>query len=111
MAECIRYVCNRCSHTIESWSDGNPYFINESGAKQYAYHPDHEGLARCIGNDSPHLCIQCGHGFKVDSRDPISSCPKCGASIIKPTSELEGIQCPACKEGCFRIDFDFLCIL
>lgn len=67
MAECIRYVCNHCSKDLQSWSDGNPYFINASGRKEYAYHPNHEGLARCIGNDSPHLCLQCGHGFRVDS--------------------------------------------
>lgn len=70
MAECIRYLCNHCSKELQSWSDGNPYFINDSGGKEYAYHPDHEGLARCIGNDSPYLCLRCGHGFRVDSRSP-----------------------------------------
>ncbi len=107
MAECIRYVCNQCSHTIESWSDGNPYFINAGGAKQYAYHPDHEGLARCIGNDSPHLCLACGHAFMVDSRAPISQCPVCAATAIKSTFELKGIPCPLCKVGAFQLDHDF----
>ncbi len=55
MAQGLRYVCGGCGHVIEAWSDGNPYFIDETGAKQYAHHPDHERLAWCIGNDSPHI--------------------------------------------------------
>jgi hypothetical protein len=46
MAECIRYVCNHCSKDLQSRSDGNPYFINASGSKEYAYHPNHEGLIK-----------------------------------------------------------------
>ena len=26
--------------SIEAWDEGNPYYINEDGKKQYAYHPD-----------------------------------------------------------------------
>jgi len=48
MAEAVRYVCGKCGHAIEAWSDGNPYYIDDAGTKQYAYHPDHERLARCI---------------------------------------------------------------
>ena len=110
MAECIRYVCNHCSKDLQSWSDGNPYFINASGSREYAYHPNHEGLARCIGNDSPHLCLQCGHGFRVDSRAPITCCPECGAATIRSTFELEGMQCPFCKEGAFVLDLGFRCL-
>lgn len=46
MAECSRYVCNHCSKELQSWSDGNPYVINESGSKEYTDHPDHEGLIK-----------------------------------------------------------------
>ena len=33
---------------IEAWSDGNPYYIDDAGDKQYAYHPDHEKRIRRI---------------------------------------------------------------
>jgi transcription initiation factor IIE alpha subunit len=105
-----RYICDGCSHAIEAWSDGNPYYIDESGAKQYAYHPDHELLARCIGNDSPHLCLSCGHKFMVDSETPIMACLKCRAREIVDTYQLDGQSCPFCKAGMFTIDPDFHCI-
>lgn len=110
MAQAIRYVCNHCQHDIEAWSDGNPYYIDETGTKQYAYHPDHEGLARCIGNDSPHWCLSCGHEFKVDSRDSASVCPECGFSQFVDTYQLEGHTCPYCKSGQFSTDPNFFCI-
>ena len=68
MAEGLRYVCGECAHAVEAWSDGNPYYIDGGGAKLYAYHPDHDSLAQCIGNDDPHLCLSCGREFMVDSR-------------------------------------------
>ncbi len=110
MAEAVQYVCGGCGHTIEAWSDGNPCYIDEAGAKQYAYHPDHERLARCIGNDSPHLCLSCGHEFLVDSRVPASACPECGASELADTYQLDGQRCPFCKAGEFDADPDFRCI-
>lgn len=110
MAEAIRYVCGECGHSIEAWDEGNPYYVDENGAKQYAYHPDHEGRARCIGNDSPHLCLACGNEFMVDSRAPIDRCPSCGARDIADTFHLEGKRCPYCKQGAFSADPDFHCI-
>lgn len=110
MADAIRYVYNHCQHSIQAWSDGNPYYIDEIGQKQYAYHPDHQGLARCIGNDAPHLCLACGHGFQVDSREPASACPTCGASQFVDTYHLKGCSCPYCRTGQFLADPNFLCI-
>ena len=110
MAEGIRFVCNNCSRSIEAWSDGNPYYIDERGEKKYAYHPDHGGLARCIGNDSPHLCLACGAEFNVDSQEPIKNCPLCMDNEIVDTFELEGKRCPYCKQGFFYIDPEFRCI-
>jgi len=107
MAEGIRYVCKKCRQAIEAWSDGNPYFIDEEGAKQYAYHPDHERLSRCIGNDTPHLCLSCAHEFLVDSRSPMDSCPACAASSIVSTFELGGRRCPYCQAGVFLRDQTF----
>ncbi len=44
MAEGTRFICRTCRYSVESWSDGNPYLLDERGQKQYAYHPDHERL-------------------------------------------------------------------
>lgn len=110
MAEAICYVCNHCQHGITAWSDGNPYYIDETGTKQYAYHPDHKGLARCIGNDSPHLCLACGHEFQIDSRSPATTCPECDSGQFVGTYRLEGHPCPYCKSGQFSADPNFLCV-
>lgn len=110
MAEAVRYVCGACGRAVVAWSDGNPYFIDEAGRKQYAYHPDHERLARCIGNDSPHLCLACGENFNVDSRTPTAECPKCGANAITAIFQLGGQRCPYCKKGIFAVDPDYHCI-
>ncbi len=40
MAEGFRFVCDSCDRTIEAWSDGNPYYFDDDGKKQYAYHPE-----------------------------------------------------------------------
>jgi len=110
MAEGLRFVCSGCDHAIEVWSDGNPYYIDESGDKKYAYHPDHENLARCVGNDTPHLCLSCGEACKVDSRTPIRACPSCASDGLQPQFSLEGCRCPYCKQGSFEIDRGFYVI-
>ena len=110
MAECKRFICKICGKAIEAWSDGNPYFIDSLGKKHYAHHPDHERLSQCIGNDSPHLCLVCAEEFMVDSRSPITQCPKCGSADIADIYLLEGKKCPACIKGVFDIDPDFYCI-
>ena len=110
MAQGIRYVCDTCGASVEAWSDGNPYYIDEQGRKRYAYHPDHERLDRCIGNDSPHLCLTCGKKFMVDSREPTSTCAKCGSVDIAATYELDGRRCPKCRTGKFAVDPDYGCI-
>lgn len=110
MAEAILNVCNGCGKSIEAWADGNPYYIQEDGQKKYAYHPNHEGLEKCIGNDSPHLCLSCGEQFKVDSRVPLTNCPKCGTSDFEDIFLLDGKKCPYCKDGVFKQDSNYHCI-
>ena len=61
-------------------------------------------VARCIGNDSPHLCLSCGHQFKVDSRAPVAACPKCKSRDIESTFMLGDKTCPNCKAGVFAQD-------
>jgi DNA-directed RNA polymerase subunit RPC12/RpoP len=104
MAEGVRYICGGCGKTIEAWSDGNPYYLDDAGRKQYAYHPDHERLAQCIGSDAPHLCLGCGEELMVDSRSPATRCPRCAATEIADTYRLGGARCPFCKAGAFKVD-------
>ncbi len=110
MAEGLLFVCANCQKSVHSWSDGNPYYIDDAGKKRYAYHPDHERLALCVGNDSAHLCLACGAEFKVDSRSPVAACPGCGSAEIVDTSSLGGRRCPYCKAGEFAADLGGYCI-
>jgi phage FluMu protein Com len=104
MAEMKVFRCNVCNNTLESWSDGNPYYLDSSGEKQYAYHPDHDKLSRCIGNDTPHLCLSCGNEFMIDSLSPITQCRKCNSEDISETFSLEEKTCPVCNKGIFILD-------
>ena len=109
MAQCIRFVCDHCGGPIESWDEGNPYYIDRRGKKRYAYHPQSE-RELCIGVDSPHLCLDCGARFAVDSGKPITKCPKCKSPKISDTYNLAEKICPDCKLGVFRVDPEFHCV-
>jgi predicted Zn-ribbon and HTH transcriptional regulator len=105
-----RFSCNACNYEIESWDDGNPYVVDAaSGRKRYVYHPDPE-RNQAVGNDSPHLCLACGHEFSVDSREPTSKCPKCRSDQICRTWRLDGKPCPKCKRGTLVVDPTFFAI-
>jgi predicted RNA-binding Zn-ribbon protein involved in translation (DUF1610 family) len=106
MAERRRFFCPACDFEIMAWSDGNPYYRDEKGEKQYAYHPDHEALERCIGNDVPHICLACAHRFRVDSNAPRTTCPACDGDAITPAFRLDGHSCPACHNASIRTDPD-----
>ncbi len=110
MAECIRFACYGCGHCVDAWSDGNPFYIDETGEKRYAYHPNHSELARCIANDVPHLCLLCAAESKVDSRLAEAVCPECGSANVVETFQLEGVKCPKCGDGRFARDRDHFCI-
>lgn len=110
MAECIRFVCPQCSYAIESWSDGNPYYFGKDGKKAFAYHPNHDDLARCVGNDVPYVCLKCATTFLVDSNSPQRQCPKCKETSTIDTCDLDGELCPSCHRGKLSIDTDFHCI-
>ena len=109
MSMARRFACDACKKSLTVWEDGNPYYI-EGGRKHYAYHPDHENLTRCIGNDTPHLCLDCGRRFNVDSNAPVSSCPKCGSPDIAAAWTLDGRRCPKCKRGTFRVDPEYFAV-
>ncbi len=106
MAEGRYIACSSCRFSLIAWSDGNPYYRDERGRKKYAYHPDHENLARCIGNDEPHLCTACGRQAKVDSLMPITHCRTCKAEALVPQWDLDGVACPKCRCGTLHVDPD-----
>ena len=103
MAECRGFVCEHCSFSIGAWADGNPYYIDEMGKKQYAYHPQQE-LELCIGNDSPYLCLDCGKQTMIDSRSPDERCGECESTNMVGLFHLGGRPCPACRIGLFCVD-------
>ena len=39
--------------------------VRLGGTREYAYHPNHEELSRCIGNDNRFVCLSCGNQFVV----------------------------------------------
>jgi hypothetical protein len=103
MAEKRVFQCDTCRHSVAAWSDGNPYYL-EHGRKHYAYHPHHAALARCIGNDTPFLCLACAASFTVDSHAPRATCPECAATAIVALWCLERCRCPFCRQGHFLHD-------
>lgn len=56
MAQGRIYICENCGKSVEAWDEGNPYFLDQRGKKQYRYHPDRE-RDLCIGNDSDLICL------------------------------------------------------
>jgi DNA-directed RNA polymerase subunit RPC12/RpoP len=104
MAMGLTFICGQCGKTFVAWDEGNPYYLDSDGRKHYAYHPRFEELARCVGNDSPYVCLSCGEKFMVDSRDPLDRCPSCDSSGISDLYALNGKPCPFCSKGTFSID-------
>jgi DNA-directed RNA polymerase subunit RPC12/RpoP len=109
VAQCTRFACENCSNAVEAWDDGNPYYFDRRGKKKYAYHPDPK-RERCVGNDSPRLCLECGAQTMVDSKAPVAHCATCSSDKIVDLFKLAGHQCPACKLGVFTRDPDFFCV-
>lgn len=97
------YVCSACSHEIESWDEGNPYYRDARGRKKYAYHPDRE-RALCTENDVPHLCMSCCKEVLVDTAAPRETCDACGSKSLVDTWELDGKECPWCRAGTLVLD-------
>ena len=76
-----------------------PYYLDEDSTKRYAYrHPQQDLLERCIGNDTPHLCLACARYFMVDSRAPIGAYPECSASEIVSTPKATDKHVPTARQ-------------
>lgn len=85
-------------------------FHRQKREKKYAYHPNHDLLALCIGNGVDHLCPNGSDQFRIDSRDPQTACPKCHSEEISDTFDLGGKPCSWCKAGNLRRDSDYIAI-
>jgi hypothetical protein len=101
-----RFVCSHCCRFVDVWDEGNPYYLDETGEKRYAYHPE-PYRDRCTGNDAPYICLSCGEKFVVDSESSFANCPKCFSALITPTVNLNNKLCPYCKRGTFQLDLNF----
>lgn len=95
------FKCDKCEHVISAWDEGNPYYFDEEGKKQYAYHPSSD-RNKCIGNDPDYVCLDCAKEFILDRKVPSKECPECASLNICKPSELEGKKCPSCKEGTLK---------
>ena len=110
MSSAKRFKCTNCHHEIVAWSDYDNYFIDSEGHKQYTYHPSHDALEKCIGYESPCLCLSCGELFSVDSLEPTNSCPKCSSSEINELYDIDDKNCPYCNLGKFHVDDRFFMV-
>ena len=105
MSKRLSFFCNECGKVIRFFSDGNPYYFDENGKKRYAHYPDIKKLDQCIGNDLPHICLNCGDRFVLDTmRLPGHYCPKCKTPDVIEVRNLWAETCPFCKTGSFLID-------
>ncbi len=103
MAEGRVFVCSNCAHAITTWDEGDPYYLDKKGKKQYAHHP-HPARERCIGIDESMLCLSCGAECMSDSRAPVAICAKCASRTLVATWHLEGVNCPQCRQGNYHSD-------
>ena len=111
MAQGVEFVCSFCERGVSAWDDGNPYYIDRdrmamkglprSRCKVYVYHP-HEPRFPVEGNDVPHLCMDCGHEFNVDSELNRTTCTKCRSTEIVDCFDLNERTCPWCRKGAFK---------
>jgi len=122
------FVCTHCKLSIMAWDEGNPYFLSDAGKKQFFYHPSGEYqlqeyiqqsegrnlegielekfLKKRTGNMSNMICLDCGREFRRDLNRQKALCPsrKCKSKNISHIWELNGKQCPRCKQGVFKED-------
>lgn len=100
MAMALDFTCEQCGFEITGWDDGNPYYFDTKGKKQYAHHPDPK-RDQYVGIDSDMICLDCGETFLSDSENPAMQCPHCQSTNFCDQFDLAGKPCPKCKVGRF----------
>lgn len=122
MSALMKYTCDNCDFSIESWTDGASYIQFPEGERQYFCHPaedqvydymrDHLGheasqeerntlRKKYVGFEGDHVCKQC---FKMTSLDPERdpmACKHCKNRELVATYELEQTPCFKCNQGQF----------
>ena len=118
MAQCLRFVCNKCGFAIEGWDDGNPYIEFPKGKRTYFYHPGDERkieeissrilghepsdqeigeiLEKYAGNAPDHICRDCGKISKIDPNKDAMKCRKCKSEDVEEIYNLGGKRCLKC---------------
>jgi predicted RNA-binding Zn-ribbon protein involved in translation (DUF1610 family) len=102
MAQLLNFSCDNCARSFEAWDDGNPFFLNSKGQKIYAYHPN-KLRDRCTGNDPTEICMNCGFVLNPAKNSQTQVCPDCKGVIFRDILSLDGVVCPFCKDGVFRV--------
>jgi DNA-directed RNA polymerase subunit RPC12/RpoP len=117
MAAGYRVRCGKCTFTLLTWDEGNPYVEFPEGERHYFHHPvDNTGfktvrrilkhepsheeyknfMEKYVGNAPDHLCLDCGKITKLNPDVDKLVCPKCNSDNIVKTGHLNGKQCPFC---------------
>jgi hypothetical protein len=129
MAQCLRFVCNKCGFPIGGWDDGNPYIEFPKGKRTYFYHPSgdeviqkvgfkilgyepgheeiREILTKYAGNAPDHICRDCEKTSKIDPDKDAMKCRKCKSEDIEEIYNLSGKKCLKC-DGQFSQGESFL---
>ena len=102
MAQGYDLRCSNCEKTIEAWDEGHPFYLDMSGKRVYAYHPDPE-RDFCTGVESDCMCLDCGNEMRQDVDALLKPCAKCRGLNIVDVTDLAGKSCPTCKRGVFRV--------
>ena len=103
MAHGYDFRCTHCAKTIVAWDEGHPFYLDATGKRVYAYHPDPE-RDFCTGIESDSLCLDCGKQMRQDVDAFLKPCRKCKGVNIADVTGLEGKGCPFCRRGMFRVD-------
>src|SRR5260370_40862000 len=99
MAQCIKFICDRCGFSVDRWDDGNRYLEWPAGTRNYLYHPgdisETERIMNLIygrsptqdeyerahalygGNESEFLCLSCAGVSGIDPKRDTMKCTEC----------------------------------
>ena len=119
------FTCDSCSFEIASWGDGNPYIEGPDGKRHHFYHPcEDEQIARIVetilgrvptsneidemlqqhcGNESNHICLDCGSRSLRNEKEAKVPCRDCGSTSVADAYHLAKKPCTACKAGTFDV--------
>lgn len=122
MSLCVKFTCNKCGFSVESWDDGHPYIEFPKGARNFFYHPGEsevisevaekilghhasnfeceEVLQKYGGAASEFICRKCRHVSVLDPQKDQLVCAQCGCQDVQDTWTLANSKCLKC-DGVF----------